>query len=61
MCYDNRRLGDGGAPGRGLARKDAEAKSLETMKRFVKEASPADILKMQVKLDVVREDRHVET
>src|SRR5262245_20132142 len=42
---------------RGLARKFAEAKSLEMMKRFVKEASPADILKMQAKLDVVREDR----
>ena len=45
---------------RGLARKYAEAKSLEMMKRFVNEASPADILKMQAKLDVVREDRQIE-
>ena len=42
---------------RGLARKYAEAKSLEMMKRFVAEASPAEILKMQQKLDVVRDDR----
>jgi hypothetical protein len=44
---------------RGLARKYAEAKSLEMMKRFVAEASPAEILKMQAKLDVVREDRAI--
>jgi len=42
---------------RGLARKYAEAKSLEMMKRFVAEASPAEILKMKQKLDVVRDDR----
>jgi hypothetical protein len=42
---------------RGLARKYAEAKSLEMMKRFVAEASPPEILKMQAKLDVVREDK----
>jgi len=47
------------ADSRGLARKDAEAKSLEMMKRFVSEASPADILKIQAKLDVVREDKEV--
>ena len=47
------------ADSRGLARKYAEAKSLEMMQRFVKEASPADILKMQSKLDVVREDKDV--
>jgi Homeodomain-like domain-containing protein len=45
------------ADSRGLARKYAEAESLEMMQRFVKEASPADILKMQSKLDVVREDK----
>jgi predicted transcriptional regulator len=48
------------ADSHGLARKYAETKSLEMMKRFVKEASPADILKMQARLDVVREDRQVE-
>ena len=42
---------------RGLARKYAEAKSLEMMKRFVAEAAPPEILKMQAKLDVIREDR----
>jgi hypothetical protein len=42
---------------RGAARKYAEAKSLEMMKRFVAEASPAEILKMQQKLDVIREDK----
>ena len=42
---------------RGLARRYAEAKSLEMMQRFVKDASPADILKMQQKLDVIREDK----
>jgi len=31
--------------------------SLEMMKRFVAEASPAEILKMQATLDVAREDR----
>ena len=41
-----------------MSRKYAEAKSLEMMKRFVAEASPAEILKMQQKLDVVRDDRH---
>jgi hypothetical protein len=45
---------------RGPARKYAEAKSLEMMKRFVTEASPADILKMQAKLDVIREDREAQ-
>jgi len=45
------------ADSRGLARKYAEAKSLDMMKRFVKEAPPADILKLQAKLDVVREDK----
>ena len=47
------------ADSRGLARKYAEAKSLEMMKRFVADASPAEILKMQAKLDVVREDRAI--
>jgi hypothetical protein len=42
---------------RGFARKYAEAKSLDMMKRFVKDASPAEILKMQQKLDVIRDDR----
>ena len=42
---------------RGMARKYAESKALEMMKRFVEDASPAEILKMQAKLDVVREDR----
>lgn len=42
---------------RGPARKYAEAKSLHMMKRFVADATPADILKMQAKLDVIREDR----
>jgi hypothetical protein len=45
------------ADSRGRARQYAEAKALEMMKRFVKDASPADILKMQQKLDVVRDDR----
>jgi hypothetical protein len=45
------------ADSRGLARKYAEAKSLEMMKRFVADASPAEILKMQQKLDVVRDER----
>ena len=45
------------ADSRGLARKYAEAKSLEMMKRFVTDASPAEILKMQQKLDVIRDDR----
>jgi hypothetical protein len=40
-----------------MARKYAEAKSLDMMKRFVADASPAEILKMQAKLDVVRDDR----
>jgi len=45
------------ADSRGMARRYAEAKSLHMMKRFVAEASPAEILKMQQKLDVVRDDR----
>jgi hypothetical protein len=49
-------LSEGWADSRGLARK-AEAMSLEMMKRFVAEASPAEILKMQATLDVAREDR----
>ena len=40
-----------------LARRYAEAKSLEMMQRFVRDASPADILKMQQELDVIREDK----
>jgi hypothetical protein len=42
---------------RGLARKYAEAKALEMMQRFVANATPADILKMQQMLDVVRDDK----
>lgn len=45
------------ADSRGLARKYAEAKSLEMMKRLVKEASPAELLKIQQKMDVVRDDK----
>ena len=36
---------------------DAEAKALPMMMRFVAEASPAEILKMLAKLDVVRDDK----
>lgn len=42
---------------RGLARKYAEAKAHDMMKRFCADASPAEFLKMLQKLDVVRDDR----
>ena len=50
MCFDVGPLRRGDGP-------PAEVWRVDMMKRFVAEASPTEILKMQQKLNVVRDDR----